>query len=141
MPDSSGIDAALVVKLGSDAALLALCPNGVFVDEAPAGSTRFVIVSLVDEVDEPVFGGRAIEDALFLVEARMLSTVSGANIRAAAARIDVLLEDQPLVAAGYTYMTCHRESRIRMTEVDDEDQTIRWFRRGGNYRVQMSVGT
>ena len=140
MSDSSDIDAALVVKLASDAALLALCPNGVYVDEAPSGATRFVIVSLVDEADEAVFGGRAIEDALYLVEARMLSTIAGANIKAAAARIDALLEDQPLTVAGYTGMAVFRESRLRTTEVDDQDSTLRWYRRGGHYRVQMSLG-
>jgi hypothetical protein len=138
--DSSDIDNAIVMKLASDATLLALVPNGVYVDEAPPGATRFVIVSLVEEADEAVFGGRAIEDALYQVEARMLST-SGANIKAAAARIDALLEDQPLTVAGYTWMDCHRESRIRLTEVDEQDTTIRWVRRGGHYRVQMCVGT
>jgi len=144
--DSSDIDAALVAKLGSDATLLTLCPNGVYVDEAPQGATRFVIVSLVDEVDEPVFGQRGYEDALFLVEARMLSTANG-NIKAAAARIDTLLEDQTIMAPGsptvqvhgYTWMTCYRESRVRLTEVDDVDPSIRWFRRGGNYRIQFAV--
>jgi Protein of unknown function (DUF3168) len=138
--DSSDIDNALVITLSADAALLALCPNGVYVDEAPPGATRFVIVSLVDEADASVFGGRAIEDALYQVEARMLSTISGANVKAAAARIDALLESHPLTVAGYTWMTCHRESRIRLTEVDQQDETIRWVRRGGNYRVTMSLG-
>jgi hypothetical protein len=139
MPDSADIDSALVVKLSADAALLALCPNGVYVDEAPPGATRFVIVSLVDEADEATYvKGRTIEDALFQVEARMLSTAGG-NIKAAAARIDVLLEDQPLVVNGFTWMALHRESRIRLTEVDEIDNSIRWFRRGGNYRCQMSV--
>lgn len=139
MPDSSDIDAALVVKLSGDAALLALCPDNVFVDEAPEGAKRFVIVSLVDEEDVRTFGGRAYEDALFLVEARMLSTVAGANIKAAAARIDVLLENATLAVAGYTHMTLHRESRVRMTEVDEVDPSIRWYRRGGNYRVMVST--
>jgi hypothetical protein len=145
--DSSDIDAALIAKLGSDATLLALCPNGVYRDEAPPGMTKFVIVSLVEEVDEAVFGKRGYEDALYLVEARMLSTAGG-NIKAAAARIDVLLEDQPLLApgspassvAGYTWMTMFRESRtFPNTEVDEIDPSLRWYRRGGNYRVQMSV--
>ena len=136
--DSSDIDAALVMKLGSDATLLALCPNGVFMDEAPQGMTKFVIVSLIDESDEAVFGQRAYEDALYLVEARMLST-SGGNIKAAAARIDVLLNDVSIAASGYTWMTVYRESRVRQTEVDEVDPSIRWYRRGGNYRVQMSV--
>ena len=141
MADSSDIDNALVAKLGADATLLALVPNGIFVDEAPPGSTRFVIVSLIDEQDEATFDGRAIEDALYAVEARMLSTVSGANIKAAAARIDALLEGQALTVTGYTWMTLHRESRIRQTEVDEADTSIRWYRRGGNYRLQMSLGS
>ena len=139
MPDASDIDGALIAKLASDAALLALCPNGVYWAEAPPGSTRFVIVTLADHADEGEFGRRAFEDALYAIEARMLSTVAGANPKAAAARIDELLEDQPLSAAGYSYMTCHRESRIRFTERDDLDATIRWYRRGGHYRVQMSI--
>ena len=142
--DSSLIDSALIAKLSADATLLSLCPNGVFYAEAPQGATRFVIVSLIDETDEGVFSTRAIEDALYLVEARMLSTANG-NIHAAAARIDVLLEDQPLgtgsppTVAGYTWMTCHRETRTRFTEVDVVDPALRWFRRGGEYRVQFSI--
>jgi hypothetical protein len=138
MADSSDIGNALVTKLGADAALLALCPNGTYWDEAPAGSTRFVIVSLVDEVDDGVFGARAIEDGLYQVEARMLSTAGG-NIKSAAARIDVLLEQGTLTVAGYSLMALFRESVIRGTEVDAIDSSIRWLRRGGNYRLVVST--
>ena len=138
MADTSEIAAALIAKLGSDVELLGLCPNGVYWDEAPGGSTRFVIVSLVSAVDVGVYGGRAIEEGIYLVEARMLSTVPGANIKAAAARIDVLLEDQPLTVAGYVWSTTHRVEPTRITEVDELDPTIRWFRRGGQYRIEMS---
>jgi len=138
MPDSSAIENALVAKLLNDPTLMGLV-TAVAYDEAPQKSERFVIVSLVDEVDEGKFGGRAYEDALFLVKAVMLST-SGGNIQAAAARIDTLLEDQPLTVAGYTWMTTHREARVRITEVDEQDAAIRWQHRGGHYRVQMSLG-
>jgi len=139
MADSANIDQALLAKLGSDVTLLGLCPNGVYPDEAPPNMTRFVIVSLVDESDEATFGGRAFEDALYLVEARIRSDVAGADPKAAAARIDALLQDQPLTVAGYTWMTMHREARVRLTEVDDIDPSMRWYRRGGRYRLQMSV--
>lgn len=140
MPDSSAIENALVAKLGADATLLSLMPNGVHMDEAPHGATKFVIVSLVDEVDIAKFGGRAIEDALYLVKAVALFKQGVApDIRAAAARIDALLEDGTLTAVGYTLMTIHRESRIRVTEVDELDAGIRWQHRGGQYRVQCSV--
>lgn len=143
--DSSDIDSALVAKLGADGQLLALAPNGVYVDEAPPGMTKFVIVSLVNERDEQVFGARAIEDALYLVEYRELKPATGVgNAKAAAARIDELLDPQPplppatLTIPGYGLMTVHREERVRETEIDDRDESIRWNRRGGRYRLMAS---
>lgn len=140
-PDSSGIDQALVQLLSSDGTLLGLCPNGVYVDEAPQGTNRFVIVSLVEADDVQIFGGRGIEDCLFLVEARMRSSAmaNASDIRSASFRIDELLEDATIAPTGYTSMTIHREKRIRLTEVDDDDESIRWYRRGGHYRVMMST--
>ena len=138
MADTSDIASALIAKLGSDAELLSLCPNGVYWDEAPPGSTRFVIVAFINAIDRGVFGKRAIEEGIYLVEARMLSTVQGANIKRAAARIDELLEDQPLTVAGYTWSTMHRVEPVRLTEVDEVDPSIRWNRRGGQYFIEMS---
>lgn len=137
MPDSSLIDNALIALLGADITLLALVPNGIYYDEAPPNSTRFVIVSVVDQHDEPMFNGRAFEDTLYLVKAVMRSDANG-DIKAAAARIDVLLEQQPLTVSGYNVSCMRRESRVRMTEVDEIDQSIRWFHRGGRYQVVAS---
>lgn len=140
MPDSSDIDTAIVTKLQNDATLAALMPGGAHIDEAPAGTKpQFVIVSLVDEHDEPMFGARAFEDAVYLVKAVELSTVAVKNIKAAAARIDALLENGTLTIAGYGLMTLRRESRVRMTEVDDVDASIRWQHRGGRYQVVVSA--
>lgn len=142
--DSSNIDNAIVAMLGADATLLSASPNGVYFDVAPEHSTRFVIVSLLESNDESVFGGRAYEEYLYLVKAVQRSTEPN-TIKAAAARIDVLLDDQPLgvgsplSVAGYTFMACFRESRIRQTEVDPNDASILWHHRGGLYRVQMCV--
>lgn len=140
MPDSSDVDAALVAKLQGDATLAALMQTGVFVfmDEAPAGSKQFVIVSLVDEHDTAVFGGRGFEDAVYLVVARELSTVAVKNIRAAAARIDALLEQGTLTIAGYGLMVMRRVERVRMTEVDEVDSSLRWQHRGGRYQVMVA---
>lgn len=141
MSDSSDVDNALLAKLGADSTLLALMPNGVYWDEAPPKMTQFVIVSLVDHHDEPMFGGRALEDALYLVKAVELSTVAVKNIKAAAARIDALLDDGTLDPAGYGLMVMQREARIRITEVDGQDPTIRWQHRGGHYRVMVAPVT
>jgi hypothetical protein len=143
MPDSSAIDQALVDRLLADAALRALLPDGVFWAEAGpsmahgGAATRFVIVSLVDARDAPMFGGRAYEDALYTVKAVELST-EVTTIRAAAARIDVLLEMGTLTIEDHTLMVMRREARLRMTEVDDVDRSIRWQHRGGQYRVMTA---
>lgn len=140
MPDSTAIDQAIVDKLNTDATLVALMPGGIWWDEAPAASTKFVVVSLVEEHDEAVFGGRAIEDGLYLVKAVELKPSTGAgDIKAAAARIDVLLENATLAVSGFTHMACFREERVRFTEVDEADESIRWQHRGGRYRVQCSL--
>lgn len=139
MPDSGAIDAALVAKLRADTALSALVPDGVFFDQAPPGAERFVIVSLVEEQDAQMQGSPiAFEDGLYLVKAVMLTTAGG-NIKSAAARIHEVLQNTTLTATGYTAMAMFRESRIRYTEVDDEDNSLRWLHRGGHYRVVMST--
>jgi hypothetical protein len=137
-PDSSAIDAALVARLANDTQLKTLLPDGVFFGEAPPNLRNFAIVSLITEVDVATFGKRAIEDVLYLVKAVCFGT-GGTNDKAAAARIDVLLEDYALAVTGYDVMTVHREQRIRYPEVDDLDPSIRWQHRGGQYRVTMSI--
>jgi len=38
-------------------------------------------------------------------------------------------------------MAMYREMRIRPpVEIDDVDPTIRWYHRGGHYRVLMALG-
>jgi len=138
MPDSTAIDQALIAKLGADVTLLSYMPNGPHWEESPSGSTKFVIVSMVDSVDEAVFGGRAIESVLYMVKAVGRSD-KNPDMVAAAARIDASREDQPLTVTGYSWMTVHREGRIRTTEVDDVNPDIRWQHRGGFYRVEMSL--
>lgn len=138
MPDSSDIDAALVAKLAGDATLTGLMPNGVFFGQSPPNSTRYVLVALPSHADQFSFGARAFEDGLYAVKAVGLSTANP-NMKAAAARIDALLDHQSLTASGYTHMATYREERIRHEETDDVDATIRWFHRGGLYRVVMST--
>lgn len=144
MPDSGDVDAALSAKLLADAPLTALMGNGVWFDVAPkkdsAGNlvTKFVIISLLNEDDEPMFQGRAFEDNLYLVKAVARET-TGANVKAAAARIDTLLDGGTLTVSGYKLMRMERVARVRYTEVDDVDDEIRWQHRGGHYAVTVST--
>ncbi len=140
MSDSSDVDAALIAKLQGDTALAALAQPGAFVfwaDEAPAGLTKFISVSLVDHNEVAMFGGTAHEDALYLVKwVEQSSTVK--NAKAAAARIQALLHLGTLTVAGYSLMVMRRRSRIRMTEVDELDSSIRWYHRGGRYQLMAA---
>lgn len=155
MPDSSEIDNALTAKLLADTgpgSLMALMPDGVFTDEAGASivdgqqAKRFLLVSLVDAHDEPVFGRRAFEACVFEITAVALSKIAGVALPAttmklAAARLDLLLDPQPplppatLTIPGYGLMLLRRDERIRFTEVDAADSSIRWFHRGGRYQL------
>lgn len=138
LSDSSDIDTAVIQKLSADTTLLQLMPNNVHWDEAPKGSTQFVIVSLVNADDVPGFGGRAIEDVLYLVKAVELTTVPTPHIKAAAKRIDALLDGATLTITGYGCMVVRRDSRVRYLEVDERDSTIRWQHRGGRYQVMAA---
>jgi hypothetical protein len=142
LPDSGEIDNALVNVLAADATLTALVPDGVFFDEAPQGMEAFALVSLIDGVTRSQWaataaGRRAAEDCEYIVKAVMLSG-SSANAREAAARIDELLQDATLAIDGYTCLSITRTNRIRDTEVDSVDASIRWQHRGGHYRISAA---
>jgi hypothetical protein len=128
---------ALLQILQQDSALRVLMPDGVWFAEAPPGSTRFVIVSLISSFEIPLFGGPAYKDSVYLVEARALMT-SGADVEAAFARITTLLTDTELVIADYGAMLVQFEEELEAVEVDDIDPSIRWNRCGGHLRVMVA---
>jgi hypothetical protein len=138
MADSGDIDAALSAKLVGDATLLAVMTDGVWFDTAPSGKTKFVIISLLSEDDEPMFQARAYEDGLYLVKAVAMES-TGANVKTAAARIDALLDGGSLTVSGYKVMRMERIARVRYVEVDEEDASIRWQHRGGHYAISAST--
>jgi len=147
---SSAITIALINKLLGDAALMALTPDGVFFKVATksmvtgGNCSRFVIVSLVLATDTPIFNARGFEDALYLVEARVLSSSVAHPLTVAhdaAERIDALLDPQPpaapatLTIPGYGLMALAREEATEDIEFDDVDESIQWNRCGGHYHL------
>lgn len=137
MADSEAIDEALSAKLQNDATLMAIATGGIWFDEAKQNADRFLIISLLTEFDEPMFNARAFEDATYLVKYVEKGT-SGLNTKAAAARIDALLEQGTMTVVGYGLMAMRRVERVRYVEVDDVDRSIRWQHRGGRYQVMVS---
>jgi len=128
---------ALLDKLLGDAPLMALMPDGVWWDVAKQGAQRFVVVSLVKERDDQMFRGRAFEDSSLRVKAVALSS-TGADVKAAAARIDALLEGATLTIPGYNHLVLRRTARVRHTAVDEVDRSIRWQHRGGLYQLVVT---
>lgn len=147
MPNSSNIDAAVLALLQNDTTLKTLIPGGVFLNNAPTGSTNHVLVSPVHPEDVRVFAGRGLEVVLYHVKAVALST-DNRNMNAAAQRIDELLDPQPpaplpvLVATGFVCVGLERDpslSRSRIHEPINGSYDPCWFHRGGYYRVWMSL--
>lgn len=129
-----------MAKLSADTGtggLITLMTDGVFMDVAPNGLSKFVIVSLVIGQDEPQLGGPAYEYAVYLVKAVSKGS-SGLDVKAAAARIQTLLDYTALTVTGYTHMLSRRIERVRFTEVDSIDKDIRWQHRGGRYEFYVS---
>lgn len=137
-PDSSVIDETLMQRLRADSDLKKLCPDGVWWDAGDDKSKRFVVISLVDHNDRPVFGGRGWEESLYLVKAVMLNSAGG-SVRAAAARIDVLLNEWNTPVPDFGHLSSSRAARVRITERDSENSAIRWLHRGGRYQVHASI--
>jgi hypothetical protein len=135
---ASQVTIAILSLLQNDAPLIALLPDGTWFAEAPPGSTRFVIVQLLSSLVAPMFSGPAYKDAVYLVEARALST-SGGDVEGAYARIVEVLTDAALPSlTGYGPMLVQFEEDVEMVEVDNVDPSIRWNRCGGHLHVMIA---
>jgi hypothetical protein len=135
--DSAALDAALVAYLQADATLAGLQPDGVFLDDVRAGARRFVVVTLLEATDVDTFAGRAAEIVRYQVTAVSHTAVATAqSARAAGVRIDELLQGAALTVEGYPPgVTLARLTRIRLLQVYDEDRSMRYYIRGGNYEL------
>ncbi len=137
-PDGALIDQAILDRLWGDATMRSLCPDGVWFDTSDEKAKRFIVVSLIDHNDVPVFDGKGWENSLYLVKAVMLNSAGGSP-KEAAARIDALLNDWNSAVTDFGHLSTARERRLRYTEKDSENTAIRWLHRGGHYRAHASV--
>jgi hypothetical protein len=138
MASPNAVDAAVLATLASDVTLKALLPDGVFMDAATPGSTRFVVVQALEHEDEPGFNQTLYERYVYSVQAVAMAT-SGADVVAGSDRIDALLHRVPLTVAGYSWMQTLRRHRDRPpAELDAVDTDLRWQQRGGDYEVFVS---
>ena len=137
MPDSAALETAILAVLQGDATLAAIVTDGIYFDVSASGKTKFGIVSLSTHHDERTFDG-VIEQAVYIVKAVILNT-SPSTARTAAARMHTLLEGVQLSVTGFDHLALRRTERIRYTEVDPENNDIRWQHQGGRYLAWVSA--
>lgn len=145
--DRYAISAAVCARLAGDATLAALMSGGVWLNRAPAGLIRYVLVTFAQGTDDrfATFGApgdrRGIEEDVYAIRACELNqpnVISPTATKNAAARIDALLEDQPLTITGYVCGEIRRLRPIEFADVDSVDKSITWQYRGGEYRIRAT---
>jgi len=138
MIDAGQIDRALIGVLAADAELATLLPDGVYWDLAVQGSTRFVIVSLSTSRAEMEFHNLdSFRTLVYDVKSVMLSSSTAASADADA-RIQALLDRQPIPlppATGAGLMVIRWLDRIRYTETVDGGI---WQHAGARYEVTVT---
>jgi hypothetical protein len=135
MSDSAAVDGAVFTAL-NDATLATYVPDGIWRDVAPAGKTRFVVVSTPAHEDVPMLQGTAFERATYLVKAVVKNT-SSATANSAEARIKTLMEGITTIT-GYGVAGVQRTERVAYTESDPDNPDTLWQHRGGLYEVLVS---
>jgi hypothetical protein len=128
------LDAAVVSTLLNDSTLRSLVPDGVYFGDAGVNASRFISVSRIDHIATYDFGVTAWDAVTYQVKAVILST-SGANLDAAAARIQALLHDAPLTATGYIVRLILLRQAIRYNETDPANPARHWWHGGGRYEI------
>jgi hypothetical protein len=134
------VDRAVLAKLEGDAALTALLPGGVYWDQAPEGTTAFVIVSLSTSRGLPELNdAETFREFVYLVKA-VARGAAATPTADADARIEALLDHGTLdlTAAGGDLMVMRWVDRVRYTETTGAAET--WQHRGARYQVTVTEG-
>jgi hypothetical protein len=132
------VDTAVKATLEADTTLLALMPDGVWMDVAPPNAKRFVLVKRIEHADTDGLGATLYERLVYQVDARARDT-EGTDVRSAADRIHALLQRQPLTIAGYAWMQTLRTQPLRVPpDLDPLETDSRWQYRGAFYEVHVS---
>jgi hypothetical protein len=142
--DTGAVDAAVIAVLAEDAALVALCPDGVWYAVAGQGAQAFVLVDRANhEIDANVFDSDDRMEVLgetFTYEVTaVIPETAPVKARQAGARIRALLDGNSLLApAGFQLQKPIIErSGIRFPEPDpnNPDRVIQHW--GARYDVQL----
>ena len=139
--DTGTVDAAVIAVLAADAALTALCPDGVWYGVAGQGAKAFVLVDRAQhEIDHNVFGDADVLGESFVFEVTaVIPETSPEKARQAGARIRALLDgNDTLAPAGFALQKPVVEIvSVHYPEPDpnNPDRVVQHW--GGHYDVQL----
>jgi hypothetical protein len=136
MADSGAVDAAVFAALAGDATLQALCPDGVWRNQAPQSRTRFVVVIQNGHEDANLYQGSAFETFVYGITA-VLKDQSSINASLAADQIQTVLEALP-DPTGYVLTVTQRTERLAYSEPDPANPDLFWQHFGGLYEVMVT---
>ena len=132
------VETALIKKLSADATLAQYMPNGVFLDVAPEGATRFVIVSVsTSRAQWELDDGETLRELVMLVKA-VAQDSDASDIGPADERIEALLNHGTLdlSAAGCELMAMRWRDRVRYSEYDANKKI--WQHAGARYELTVT---
>jgi hypothetical protein len=137
-PHRSAVDLALVALLRADVDLATILGGAhVFLGEGPDHLTKLVLIAPGPSHVERMFAGlTAYEQLVYGVTANIRAT-DWVDAFAAAARIDALLDGQPLDAVGYSLMVMKRTEHIAPYDERDEHNNL-WQHAGALYEIWVS---
>lgn len=138
MINASEIERALIGTLAGDLELAGYVPDGVYWDLAPQGSTRFAIVASSTSRAQSEFHDLDSFRTLVYVVKAVVIGAGGTTIAAADARIQALLDRQPIAlppAAGAGLMVSRWLDRVRYSETIGADI---WQHRGARYEITVT---
>jgi hypothetical protein len=128
------IDTALYGRLTTDPTLVGLGITGVFRSLAPQGQALpYVIFGKQDGIDVYTLTRRAGREVRYLVKA-VVRGLSRSGAEDIAARIDILLTDQPLTLVGLTTTYIRRTADVDYTE---DAHGVLYQHVGGIYRIEV----
>lgn len=138
MANTGDVQKRIVEILAGDPDLQGLAPDGVYIDVADENAQRYIVITLIAHVDDPLFDGDRDEHFRFQIRAVGLASSSTTGLDAAAARIYALLDRlADLAIPNYSTIRCQRAEYVDDRRPDAANASIWWLHRGGAYVVDV----
>jgi hypothetical protein len=140
-PHRSAVDTALLALLRADVDLAAILGGAnVYLGDGPDHLTKLVLVLPGPSHVERMFTGQTAYELLVYSVTANIQAADWVDAFAAAARIDALLDGQPLDVIGYSLMVMKRTEHVAPYDERDDVNNV-WQHAGGLYEIWVSPTT